>query len=68
MATKKTTVNLGKKGKITFKAGTFTAQAKAKGMTPAQLQKKVLASPSSFSPTTVKRARLRKTLVGFKKK
>jgi len=48
--------------------GSFTAAAKKRGETPAQLQKQVLAHKSNYSPTTVKRAELRKTLVGFKKK
>ena len=43
--------------------GAFTKKAKAAGLTPAQYQKKVLANPDKFSSTTVKQARLRKTLV-----
>jgi len=45
--------------------GAFTAQAKRAGMTPAQFQAKVLAHPSSYSATTVRRAHLRQTLVGL---
>lgn len=48
--------------------GSFTAQAKRRGETPAKLQKQVLADKKNYSPTTVKRAELRKTLVGMKKK
>lgn len=48
--------------------GSFTAQAKKKHETPAQLQKQVLSHKKDYSSTTVKRAELRKTLVGMKKK
>lgn len=48
--------------------GSFTAQAKKRDETPAQLQKQVLAHKKNYSSTTVKRAELRKTLVGMKKK
>jgi hypothetical protein len=43
--------------------GAFTKKAKAAGLTPAQYQRKVLASPDRYSSTTVKQANLRKTLV-----
>lgn len=46
--------------------GAFTAAAKRRGMTPAQLQRKVLANPSKFSTRLVRQARLRKTLVKMK--
>ena len=46
--------------------GAFTKQAAKVGKTPAQFQQTVLANPSRYSPTTVKRARLRKTLVSNK--
>ena len=49
-----------------LKKGTFTREAKARGLTCAQLQKKVLANPDRYSPATVARARARKTLVGPK--
>ncbi len=43
--------------------GAFTAAAKRRGMTPAQLQRKVLSNPDDYSSTLVKQANLRKTLV-----
>ena len=49
-----------------MKKGDFTKQAAKVGKTPAQFQQTVLANPSRYSPTTVKRARLRKTLVSNK--
>ena len=43
--------------------GTFTAKAKKKGITSAQLQENVLANPDDYDEKTVKQANLRKTLV-----
>jgi len=51
-----------------MKEGAFTAKAKKKGITSAQLQANVLANPDKYDEKTVKQARLRKTLVGLKKK
>ena len=51
-----------------MKEGAFTAKAKRKGITSAQLQANVLANPDKYDEKTVKQARLRKTLVGLKKK
>ena len=51
-----------------MKEGAFTAKAKKKGITSAQLQANVLANPDEYDEKTVKQARLRKTLVGLKKK
>lgn len=51
-----------------MKEGAFTAKAKRKGITSAQLQANVLANPDQYDEKTVKQARLRKTLVGLKKK
>jgi predicted double-glycine peptidase len=48
--------------------GAFTAKAKKKGITSAQLQANVLSNPDNYDEKTVKQARLRKTLVGLKKK
>lgn len=48
--------------------GAFTAKAKKKGITSAQLQENVLSNPNKYDEKTVKQARLRKTLVGLKKK
>jgi len=48
--------------------GTFTAKAKRKGITTAQLQENVLSKPDEFDEKTVKQANLRKTLVGLHKK
>jgi hypothetical protein len=50
-----------------MKEGAFTAKAKRKGITSAQLQANVLANPDKYDEKTVKQARLRKTLVGLKK-
>lgn len=47
--------------------GAFTAAAKRRGMTPAQLQRKVLANPEDYSERLRKQAQLRKTLVKRKK-
>ena len=51
-----------------MKEGAFTAKAKKKGITSAQLQENVLSNPEKYDDKTVKQARLRKTLVGLKKK
>lgn len=48
-----------------MKEGAFTAKAKKKGITSAQLQENVLANPDKYDERTVKQARLRKTLVGI---
>ena len=50
-----------------MKEGAFTAKARRKGITSAQLQQNVLANPDDYDEKTVKQARLRKTLVGLKK-
>jgi hypothetical protein len=51
-----------------MKEGAFTAKAKRKGITTAQLQENVLSSPDDYDDKTVKQARLRQTLVGLQKK
>ena len=51
-----------------IKEGAFTAKAKKKGITSAQLQENVLSNPDKYDEKTVKQARLRQTLVGLKKK
>lgn len=51
-----------------MKEGAFTAKAKRKGITSAQLQENVLSNPDKYDEKTVKQARLRKTLVGLHKK
>lgn len=51
-----------------IKEGTFTAKAKKKGITSAQLQENVLADPDKYDEKTVKQARLRQTLVGLNKR
>jgi hypothetical protein len=51
-----------------MKEGAFTAKAKRKGITTAQLQENVLSNPDKYDEKTVKQARLRKTLVGLKKR
>lgn len=51
-----------------MKEGAFTAKAKKKGITSAQLQENVLSNPDKYDEKTVKQARLRKTLVGLKKR
>lgn len=51
--------------KAEIKEGAFTAKAKRKGITSAQLQENVLAEPEKYDERTVKQARLRKTLVGL---
>ena len=54
--------------KTEMKKGVFTAKAKRKGITTAQLQENVLSAPENYDAETVKQARLRQTLVGLKKK
>jgi hypothetical protein len=51
-----------------MKEGAFTAKAKRKGITSAQLQENVLSAPEKYDEKTVKQARLRQTLVGLHKK
>ncbi len=51
-----------------MKEGAFTAKAKKKGITTAQLQENVLANPEKYDEKTVKQANLRKTLVGLHNK
>jgi hypothetical protein len=51
-----------------IKEGAFTAKAKRKGITSAQLQENVLSDPDKYDDKTVKQARLRQTLVGLKQK
>ena len=48
--------------------GAFTAKAKKRGITSAQLQENVLANPDEYDEKTVKQANLRKTLVRINKK
>ena len=48
--------------------GAFTAKAKKRGITSAQLQENVLSNPKKYDEKTVKQANLRKTLVGLHKK
>ena len=54
--------------KAVERPGTFTAKAKKKGITSAQLQENVLSNPDEYDDTTVKQANLRKTLVGLNHK
>jgi hypothetical protein len=51
-----------------MKEGTFTAKAKRKGITSAQLQENVFNDPDKYDETTRKQANLRKTLVGLHNK
>ncbi len=51
-----------------IKEGAFTAKAKRRGITSAQLQENVLSNPDDYDEKTVKQANLRKTLVGLHKK
>jgi len=51
-----------------MKEGAFTAKAKRRGITSAQLQENVLSNPDQYDEKTVKQARLRQTLVGLHKK
>ncbi len=53
---------------MSMKEGAFTAKAKKKGITTAQLQENVLSSPNKYDEKTVKQARLRETLVGLHNK
>ena len=53
---------------MNMKEGAFTAKAKRKGITSAQLQENVLSNPDKYDEKTVKQANLRKTLVGLHKK
>ena len=48
-------------------SGAFTAKAKKKGITSAQLQENVLSNPDDYDEKTVKQANLRKTLVRVNK-
>jgi hypothetical protein len=48
-----------------MKEGAFTAKARRKGITTAQLQENVLSDPDKYDETTRKQANLRKTLVGL---
>jgi len=54
--------------KAEIKEGAFTAKAKSRGITAAQLQENVLSNPDKYDEKTVKQANLRKTLVGLHKK
>lgn len=54
--------------KMDMKEGAFTAKAKKRGITSAQLQENVLANPEKYDEKTRKQANLRKTLVGVNKK
>jgi hypothetical protein len=51
-----------------IKEGAFTAKAKKRKITTAQLQENVLSDPDKYDEKTVKQANLRKTLVGLHKK
>jgi hypothetical protein len=51
-----------------MKEGAFTAKARRKGITSAQLQENVLSDPDKYDETTRKQANLRKTLVGLHNK
>ena len=51
-----------------MKEGAFTAKARRKGITSAQLQENVLSNPDKYDETTQKQANLRKTLVGLHNK
>lgn len=48
--------------------GSFTAKAKKKGITSAQLQANVEANPQKYDEKTQKQAKLRETLVKLNKK
>ena len=65
MATKKKKNKKKKEwiGDAIERPGTFTAKAKKKGITSAQLQENVLSNPDDYDEKTVKQANLRKTLV-----
>jgi len=49
------------------KPGTFTAKARKKGITPAQLQANVEKDPDKYDEKTRKQAQLRETLVKINK-
>ena len=71
MATKKKKDKKKKKdwiGSAVDRPGAFTAKAKKRGITSAQLQENVLGNPDEYDETTVKQANLRKTLVGLNNK
>jgi hypothetical protein len=51
-----------------MKEGAFTAKAKSRGISSAQLQENVLSNPNKYDEKTVKQANLRRTLVGLNKK
>ncbi len=53
--------------KATEKKGTFTAKAKRKGITSAQLQANVEKNPDDYDEKTKKQAQLRETLVKLNK-
>ncbi len=53
--------------KATKRKGTFTAKAKKKGITTAQLQANVEKDPDKYDEKTQKQARLRETLVRINK-
>ena len=69
MATKKKKDKKKKEwiGDAIERPGTFTAKAKKKGITSAQLQENVLSNPNDYDKKTVKQANLRKTLVKLQK-
>ena len=54
-------------GDAVERPGTFTAKAKKKGITSAQLQENVLSNPDDYDEKTLKQANLRKTLVRLQK-
>jgi hypothetical protein len=51
-----------------MKEGAFTAKAKKRRITTAQLQENVLSNPDKYDEKTVKQANLRKTLVGLQQR
>jgi hypothetical protein len=51
-----------------MKEGAFTAKAKKRRITTAQLQENVLSDPDKYDEKTVKQANLRKTLVGLQQR
>ena len=65
---KKTKKEMDWIGDAVERPGTFTAKAKKKGITSAQLQENVLSDPDKYDEKTVKQANLRKTLVGINNK
>ena len=54
--------------KADIKEGAFTAKAKKKGITTAQLQTNVEKNPDKYDEKTRKQARLRETLVRLNKR